>query len=82
MTAQDLKNAVQIARSDVDLHSELGSIDIFDGFGLRSFDPVYVTTRQVAMLVRWQAFNLGGGIDAEALNEIAVHGRRKFIIVG
>ncbi len=81
MTNGELKDAMAIATSDADLSAETGQIDIFSGFGLPDFKQVAVTTRQVASLIRWQALAFDGSIDAEALNEIAHAGRRKFQIV-
>lgn len=54
----------------------------FNGFGLPDFQPVHVTLRQVAELMRWQALQFNGEWNAEALQEIAKHGRQKFIIIG
>ena len=82
MNKQELTNAMTVAKSDSDLSSEMGQIDIFDGFALPDFKPVACTTRQVAALIKWQCFQFDGGIDAEALNEIRVCGRKKFEVVG
>ena len=72
--------ALHIAQSKDDLSIE--DTDVFFGLGLGGFVPVHVTLRQVARLMRWQALQLNGQWDGEALNEIAIHGRRNFIIVG
>lgn len=55
---------------------------IFDGFGLHDFQPVTCTIPQVAALIRWQCFQMNGNIDANALQEIANAGRKKFTVIG
>jgi hypothetical protein len=56
-------------------------MDMFAGFGLRSFRPIYVRTTEVAALIRWHASYLSDGFDQNALDEIAQAGRTKLIIV-
>jgi len=51
------------------------------GCGLPGFKPVHTTLAAVAKLIRWQAIRFNGQWDAEALNEIATIGRKKFLIV-
>lgn len=80
MTKTELKQAVEVAKSNADLKSEIDNIHIFNGFALSNFNPITVTVEQVAALVRWQCFQFDGGIDAEALNEIATCGKKKFIV--
>lgn len=80
MNKQELKDAFEIAKSDIEI--SFRESDVFMGFGLPEFKPVYVTKRQVAGLIRYQCFQFNGGIDNEALKEIADIGRHKFIIVG
>lgn len=82
MNKAELKEAVAIAQSDADLSVEGQQASIFDGFALPDFKPVTVTLRQVAELIRWQAIELNGQIDAEALNEVANCGRKRFLVVG
>ena len=79
MTKDQLSQALQIAKSDKDLH--LASIDIFFGFGLEDFEPVYCTIDQVAALIRWQAVQFNGGIDSDALQEVCNVGRKKFLVL-
>ena len=79
MTRSQLEKAVQLALSDTDL--DVADLAIFDGFGLRGFEPVTVTTRALAMLVRWQCIQFNGHIDPENLNEIATLGRKRFNVV-
>lgn len=80
MTQQQLQQALEIAKSDEDLINESCQIDIFNGFGLGNFQPVHVTLKQVAALIRWQCFQFNGAIDAVELNNLAYKGRKKFII--
>jgi hypothetical protein len=87
MNTKQLNAAMKIAEDKSirfidDNGKHLEDISVFDGFGLHSFAPVIVTLRQVAFLIRWQCFNLGGSIDSAALKEIAVAGRRKFTVIG
>ena len=81
MTKDQLQRAVAIAESDTDLSNERKQIDIFDGYGLEGFKPVHVTIKQVADLVRWQCVQFNGCIDADALNELAYAGRKRFLVV-
>jgi hypothetical protein len=80
MTKDEFSKAVEIAKSDADLSADVTGL--FDGCGLPGFEPVHVTLRNVAELIRWQALQLNGQFDAEALNEVANIGRKRFIIVG
>lgn len=79
MTRDEMKAAVELAKSDATLEGE--DLDIFNGFGLPDFNPIHVTIRAVAALIRWQAQQFNGQFDAEALNEIAERGRRRFLII-
>ena len=83
MTKDELNKAADIAQSDTDLSNETDQIHIFDGFALPDFKPVYVTIEQVAALIRWQCVLLNGaGFNADAFDEVARIGKRKFIVVG
>ena len=80
MTTKELTAAFIVAKNKyVDLTNE--DIDIFYGFGLKDFKPVYVTINQVAKLIRWQAGTFNGGWDADAINEIGYFGRKRFLII-
>lgn len=81
MTKDQLQCAVEIATSNEDLSTEMEQIDIFSGYGLSNFKPVTVTVKQLAALVRWQCAQFNGGIDAQALNEIAELGKKRFQVV-
>ena len=54
---------------------------LFDGFGLRDFKPVTCTLRHLAWLISWQCFCFNGSIDANALDEIAHFGRKRFLVI-
>jgi len=79
MNTAQLNQAVKLAQTS----NELGfdGLEVFDGFGLNEFKHVTVTLSQMARLIRWQAFQFNGQIDAKALQEIAFH-KRKFLIAG
>jgi hypothetical protein len=79
MKRDQLEKAVQLALSKADL--DVADLAIFDGFGLAGFKPVTVTTRALAMLIRWQCVQFNGQISAEALDEIATLGRTRFSVV-
>lgn len=81
MTRDEFKQATEMA---LDRKQDLTNVDdsIFWGFGLPEFEPVNVTVRQVAKLIRWQAVMFNGELDASAYNEVAEIGRRKFSICG
>ena len=79
MKASDLDAALAIARSDRPLNIE--DLSIFDGFGLPDFKPITCTVEALAMLIRWQCFQLNGEINAEASQEIATYGKRRFSVL-
>ena len=82
MTKKELAKALEIAKSDRELESKVAT-NMFLGFGLKDFEPVYCTLEQVAWLIRYQCFYIfGGGMDMDELNYIARHGKRKFLIIG
>ena len=80
MNKNELNQALTIAKSN----ETLTNVDIstFAGFCLPGFAPVNVTSRQIASLIRWQAFQFNGEIDAQAFDEIASVGRKKFNVCG
>jgi hypothetical protein len=79
VTKKDVQLAMSIA---IDSNIDLSGVDdsIFNGFGLPGFNPVSVTLRQVAKLIRWQAIMFNGEFDAYMYNEIVSIGRKKFIV--
>jgi hypothetical protein len=81
MTRQETNAAFAIAdNQEISLYPDVDT-SIFDGFGLRDFQPVYVTLRQVAALMRWQALQFNGEWNAEALNDVVKVGRTRFLIL-
>jgi len=81
MTLSQFQAAFAIAK---DSDRDLSNVDdsILFGCGLSSFKPVHTTLEAVAKLIRWQAYQFNGEWDAEALNEVAVLGRKNFLILG
>ena len=79
MTKQQFSQALEIAKSDRDL-SNIDNSVIF-GYGLPDFKPVHVTLEMVAKEIRWNSFMFSGEICSTALNEVATHGRRNFLII-
>jgi hypothetical protein len=80
MTTKQLSAAFAMANSN-DFRSNPADLAIFDGFGLKSFQPIVATTAALAVLIRWQCMQLCGDFDLDALNEIRVCLRRKLTIV-
>ena len=78
MTKPELTKAFEIAKSNTELADNLS---LFDGFGLKDFQPVYCSLQDVAKLIRWQCQTFGGTWDMNAFQEIAHFGKKKFIIV-
>jgi hypothetical protein len=81
MTKTEFSKALKIAKSNEEIDPKQEPIDVFDGFALKGFVPVYVTLKQVARLIRWQAICMDGSIDSDNLQEVASFGRRRFLIV-
>lgn len=79
MTKSEMSAALSIAQSDADLMNE--DISVFNGYGLHDFATVYVTLRQVACIIRWQAAFLNGNWDAHEITQIADLGRSRFQII-
>ena len=81
MTLTQFQCAFAIAK---DIDRDLSNVDdsILFGCGLRSFAPVHTTLEAVAKLIRWQALQFNGEWDAEALNEVAMIGKKNFLVLG
>jgi len=80
MTLKQQRLAFQIADNlDIDLTDV--DIDIFWGCGLSDFKPVYVSLKQVAKHMRWQALQMNGEWDSHELNETNLIGKHKFLIL-
>lgn len=85
MNRNELAAALILAQSDTELPSVLYTT-LFNGFGLKDFEPVYVNIAQVAALIRYQCFYMFNNkhkdnYDHGAFQELAYHGRKKFIIL-
>ena len=81
MTKKELASALELARIG-EAEFDHGTLAVFDGFGLRDFEPVHVTLWAVSRLIRYQCLFIGGGWDTAALAELASAGRRNFLIIG
>lgn len=82
MTKNEFNEAFKIAK---DFNIDLTNVDNSNlyGCGLPHFRyPVYTTLEAVAALIRWQAMRFDGQWDAEALDEVAQIGRKKFLVLG
>jgi hypothetical protein len=73
MTRDQFRRAYAIAMSDRDLSNV--DMDCLNGFGLPDFKAVVVPIEAVARIIRYQTFQLNGGIDIGALTEC-----RKFFV--
>lgn len=82
MTRQEFKKALALLNdpSVIEMDYRITS-DIFWGFGLKTFEPVNVTTKQVAKLIRWQCGNDINALDPVELNNIEYYGKKKFKII-
>ena len=78
MTTKQLKQATQLALSNAELTDD---ISVFDGCGLPGFVPVFVTSRQLARFIRWQAVYFNGELDNAELANIATIGKRLFRVI-
>lgn len=76
MTTKQFNEAVKLSAT----YPEADTL-CFDGFGLPDFKPVYVTLKQVAALINWQARFFDGNFDQEALAEVKRYSKNKFLIV-
>ena len=81
MTLEQFRKAAALALSNAEL--PVADAQVFDGFGLPSFQPVYVTIEAVAKLIRYQCFYLDGTFDSDALDGIArvAVKENKFILI-
>jgi hypothetical protein len=79
MTKKELSLALEIAKSDKDFSNVDDSI--LEGLYLKYFKPVTTTLDVVAKTIRWNTFQLNGGIDSEELNLFAYHAKTKIQII-
>lgn len=75
MNIHDMNEAIRIAKSDADLNHL--SIDDFEGYGRKEFQPIECTVEQVAKLIRYQAQYFNGDWDHRAIDEVVMF-RYKF----
>ena len=66
MTKPELAKAFDIAKSDKEL---VDNLHLFNGFGLKDFQPVYCTLDDVAKIIRYQCQQMNGGWDMEAFQD-------------
>jgi len=78
MTKQDLQRAFEIAKKG---GSKYDSLDWSLGFGMSDYEPKHITVGMLASLISYQCACLDGSWDQVALNEIAEHGKRKFVVI-
>lgn len=78
MTKQEFSNALELANSNK--HDITNVNVLFYGFGLKNFEPVTCTLKDIAGLIVYQCKCFNGSLDMEALNEIWKF-KRKFIVV-
>lgn len=87
MTKNELNAGLALAKDKSfrcidDNGKHLIDTSMFDGFGLHDFKPITCTVENLAALIRWQCFQMNGGIDQASLQEIATIGKKKFTVLG
>ncbi len=80
MNKQEFARAYKLAKKDAKVPIK-SDIEIFMGFGLKDFEPVYVTIAQVAKLINYSSLMSNGKYESNALKDIAFHGEKKFTII-
>ncbi len=79
MTKGQFIEARTIARyTEIDLSNE--DLKPLEGYGIERKQR-WVTTRQVAALIRWQAFGIEGTVNAEQIQQIWDIGKKDFQIM-
>lgn len=79
MTKNELTMAWHIAKSD-SFVPDYSSLNWSIGFGLDDYEPRDITVEALATLICYQCKCLNGSWDMEAFNEIAEHGKYKFLV--
>lgn len=79
MTARQFE--LSLALCDFGSYDHAADINVFDGFGYSTFPPVYVSIDQVAALIAYQAKQMNGDYDQQALADIRTAGRNRFQII-
>ncbi|MTV59131.1 hypothetical protein GM547_13885, partial [Streptococcus pneumoniae] len=69
MTKDQFSEVFKIAQ-DTSIECPSNNAHIFDGFGLHDFKPVVCSTFDLAELMRYQARQLNGNWDMDAIQEI------------
>lgn len=80
MTLHQFQRACAAAKNPT-LDLSATDITMLVGYGRPSFRQTHTTLAAVAKIIRWDALQLDGEWDAEALEEICKVGRKKFLIV-
>ena len=60
---------------------DYNNLDWSIGFALEEFEQVHITVDALASLIRYQCLNIDCTWDIKALDEIAKHGKHKFIVI-
>jgi len=82
MTSIQFKKAAKIGLHEKDTDLSTYATDIFSGFGLRGFKPIFCSVLQLAWLIRWQcAYCFSDGHCDENLQQIAELGRKRFKVI-
>ena len=79
MTKNELSMAWHIAKSDTFVPN-YKTLDWAIGFGLSDYKPRDITVEALANLISYQCKCLDGSWDMEAFDEIARHGKYKFLV--
>lgn len=83
MTKSEFKQAVELAKLGSNGYGKNVDDSILFGCGLSDFNyPVYVTIKQVAKFINWQAMQFNGEFDAIELDNCAHIAKKKFQIIG
>jgi hypothetical protein len=76
---KEFKKAFALAQ-DVSQHLD-ADLSIFEGSAYSSFEPVYVTIKSVAALLRYQALQFNGQWDLQAVNDVAAIAKKRFRVL-
>lgn len=77
MNKTQVSKALELAKSDIIIREDIG---VFDGYGLVDFKPINCSLESIAALIRWECVYFNGNIDTQALNDLIIIGRKKFIV--
>jgi hypothetical protein len=79
MTKDEFVTALEIAKSPISLENVDDSKLM--GYGLKEFEPSYVTLEAVAKTIRWDCIMLNGEVDAEALDNLCKCMKQKVTVI-